>query len=130
MWFRILSLVIAVALLGKGVIALAAPRRFYAERQRQYSSESAPPKLLVAPMVIGVLTLVAWYATLFHYQPWGWVVTGFLTALACMAIDHLVRWEKHRQRMLKVVSNPKVWQVDCLLLIVGAGFVALALVVY
>ncbi len=81
-------------------------------------------------MVIGVLTLVAWYATLFHYQPWGWVVTGSLTALACMAIDHLFRWEKHRQRMLKVVSNPKVWQMDCLLLIVGAGFLTLALVVY
>ncbi len=28
MWFRVLSLVIAVALLGKAVIALAAPRGF------------------------------------------------------------------------------------------------------
>jgi hypothetical protein len=130
MWFRILSLVIAAALLGKAAIALAAPRQFYAVRQRQYASESLPPKLLIAPVVVVAVTLVAWYATLFHYQPWGWVVTSSLTALSCMAVDHVFRWERHRQAMLKVVKNPKVWLFDCLLLAVGSGFVALAVLVY
>lgn len=130
MWFRVLSLAIAVALLGKAVIALAAPRRFYARRQRQYAWESQPTQLLVAPVVVVALTSVAWYATIFHYQPWCWAVTGFLTAVACLAVDHVFRWESHRQRMLKLVTSPKVWQVDCLLFIVGAGFVALALLVY
>jgi len=130
MWFRVLSVVIAVALLVKAAIALAAPRRFYAERQRQYASASQPPKLLVAPVVIVAMTFVAWYATIFHYQPWGWVVTGSLTALACLAVDHVFRWERHRQRMLRVVTNPKVWRVDCLLLVAGAVLMALALLVY
>ena len=130
MWFRVLSLVIAAALLVKATIALALGRRFYAERQRQYASESPPAKVWVPPLVIVALALVAWYAIIFHYQPWGWVVTGSLTALACLAVDHLFRWESHRQRMLKVVTNPKVWQVDCLLLVLGVGFVALALLVY
>jgi len=129
-WFRVLSLVIAAALLGKAAIALTMPRRFYAERQRQYASESPPPKFLVAPAVVVALALTAWYATLFHYRPWGWVVTGFLTALVCLAADHLFHWERHRQSMLRLVASPKVWQMDCLLLIMGAGFVALALLVY
>lgn len=130
MWFQVLSLVIGAALLGKATIALTARRRFYAVRQRQYATESLPTKLLVAPAMVVALTLVAWYATIFHYQPWGWVVTGFLTALSCMAVDHVFRWSRHRQAMLAVVTNPKVWQVDCLLLVVGSGFVALALLVY
>ena len=130
MWFQVLSLVIAAALLGKATIALIARRWFYAIRQRQYATESLPTKLLVAPAVVVALTLVAWYATIFHYQPWGWVVTGFLTALSCMAVDHVFRWSSHRQAMLKAVTNPKVWQVDCLLMVVGSGFVALALLVY
>ena len=130
MWFRVLSLMITAALLGKASIALAAHRRFYAARQRQYASESLPPKLFIAPVVVVAVTLVAWYATIFHYQPWGWVVTGSMTALSCMAADHVFRWERHRQAMLKVVMNPKVWQFDCLLLAVGLGFVALALLVY
>jgi hypothetical protein len=29
-----------------------------------------------------------------------------------------------------VVSSPNVWLIDCLLLVVGAGFAALALLVY
>ena len=130
MWFQFLSLLIATALIGKASIALATRQRFYAVRSRQYVSESLPLKLLVGPIVVGALTLVAWYATIFHYQPAAWVVTGFLTALSCMAFDHVFRWKRHRQAMLKVVTNPNVWLIDCVLLAFGAGFVALALLVY
>ena len=131
MWFRVLSLVIGAALLGKAAIALAGPRRFYDERQRQFASGAPPPKLLVATVVIVIITFAAWYATIFHYQPWGWVITGLLTALACLSVDHQVfRWERHRQRMIRVVTNPKVWWVDCVLLVAGAVFVALGLLVY
>jgi uncharacterized membrane protein YidH (DUF202 family) len=130
MWFRLLSLVIAVALLGKATIALAMPRRFYAERQRQFASASPPAKIVVPPVMIVFITAVAWYATIFHYQPWGWIVTGALTALACLAIAHLSRWERHRHRMLRLVSSPNVQRTDYLLLVVGAVFVMLALLVY
>jgi hypothetical protein len=129
-WFRMLSLVIAAALLVKAAIALSMPGPFYAERQRQYASVSPPAKVLVPPVVIVGLALVAWYATIFHYRPWGWIVTASLTALACGSVHSLSRWETHRQRMRKVVANPKVWRVDCLLLAVGALFAALALFVY
>jgi len=130
MWFRFLSLVIAVALLAKASIALAMPRRFYTERQRQYASASPPVKVLVPPVVIVALAFVAWYATIFHYQPWGWVITGSLTALACLAVGRVFSWRTHRQTMLQIVTNPRVWRVDCLLLGVGAMFVALAFLVY
>ena len=82
------------------------------------------------PVVVGALTLTAWYATFFHYRAWGSLVTGFLTALCCLALDHLLRWKKHRHRMLKVVSNPNVWRFDCLLLVIGFVFLALAFLVF
>ena len=128
--FRTLSFVIAAALLCKAALALAIPRRFYAVRERQYASESLPPKLLLAPVVVVALTLTAWYATIFHYQPWGCIVTGLLTALSCLAVDHVFRWQSHRKRMLKAVRSPMVGWLDCLLLVVGVGFVGLALMVY
>lgn len=28
-------------------------------------------------------------------------------------VHQVFRWERHRQRMLRVVTNPKVWYVDC-----------------
>ena len=130
MWFRVLSSVIAVALLVKAVAALTAPQRFYAKRQQQYSSETLPTRLLIPPAVVLTLTLASWFATIFHYQSWGWLVTGFLSVLSCLSVHHLFHWAKHRQAMLKLVSNPKVKQVDYVLLAVGLGFLALALFVY
>ena len=130
MWFQVLSVVIAVALLGKAAIALAAPPQFYDERRRQVRRPRPGPRSFSPANCHLAITFAAWYATIFHYQSWGSIVTGCLTALACLSIDHVLRWERHRQRMLRVVTNPKVWWVDCVLLVVGAVFVALALWVY
>ena len=130
MWFRVLSLVIATALLVKAAIALAIPGRFYATRRRQYESPSMPRELLVPPAIIVCITSVAWYATFFHYRPWGWVVTGSLTLLCSLSLNNLLRWRRHREAMSKIVANPRVWIVDCVLLVLGAGFAALGLMVY
>jgi hypothetical protein len=128
--FRVLALLIGGALLTKGIVALTAPARFYDARRRQYDSESLPPKLWIAPALVAALALAAWYATVFHYRRWGWIVTGFLTALACMAADHVFRWEQHRRAMLRMISSSHLWLLDCLLLAAGAGFVTLAMLVY
>jgi hypothetical protein len=130
MWFRVLSFVIATALLVKAGVALTIPSRFYATRQRQYASTSLPPALLVPPAIVLFVTSVAWYATLVHYRPWGWVVTVSLTLLSCLSLDHLVRWRRHRETMSRVVAHPKVWLIDCLLIVLGGAFAALGWLVY
>ena len=130
MWFQALSFVIAAALLIKATIALAIPRRFYATRQRQYDSAAMPRELMVPPAIIVCLTSIAWYATVAHYRPWGWVVTASLTILCAVSLHNLLRWRRHRAAMSKVVANPRVWIVDCVLLLAGAGFAALGLFVY
>ena len=119
-----------MALLVKAAVALAASRRVYARRQQQYAPEALPAGLLIPPAVVLTLTLAAWFATVFHYQSWCWLVTGFLSVLSCLSLHHLFHWEKHRQSMRKLVANPKVKQVDYLLLALGSIFLALALFVY
>jgi hypothetical protein len=106
------------------------PERFYAERERQYSSASPPAKILVPPLVIISLALVALYASIFHYEPWGWAVTGFLAVFACLAVHQVLRWQTHRQRMLRIVTNPNVGGVDYILLVIGMLLVAVAFSVY
>ena len=130
MWFRALSFLIAAALLIKAAVALAMPERFYATRRRQYASDSRPTELLVPPVIVFSVTAIAWYAALFHYRPWGWIVTAALTGLCCLSLDHLVRWRQHRATMSKIVSSPRVSLVDYALLVVGAGFAALGWWVY
>jgi hypothetical protein len=129
-WFKVLSLLIAAALLGKAAVALAARGRFYAARRRQYATETLPPKLVVAPVLVLALTGAAIYAARFHYRAWGWVVVGFLILLSAMAVDHVVRWRAHRLAMLKVVESANVWRVDCALIALGLAFAALGVFVY
>ena len=130
MWFQALSFVIATALLVKATVALAMPDRFYATRQRQYASTALPRELLVPPVVILCVTAVAWYATVVHYRPWGWVITGTLTLLCSLSLHNLLRWRRHREAMARVVRNPKVWMIDCLLLVLGGAFAAMGVLVY
>ena len=130
MWFRVLSLVIAASLFTKAAIALAIPQRFYAARQRQYASRASSRGLLVPPTLVLLATAVSWYALVFRYRPWGELVTVFLTGLSCLAIDHVVRWERHRHAMLRVVASPKTRWLDCLLLFVAIAFGVLAFSVF
>ncbi len=130
MWFQVLSFVIALALIGKATVALIAPRRFYARRRLQYDSETLPPKLLIPPVVVLVFTGTAWFGTIIHYQPWSWLVTGFLSAISGLSFHHLFRWTSHRQAMIEVVANPKVTRIDWLLLVVGLVFLGLAVFVF
>ena len=55
MWFQVLALVIATALVVKAVVALAIPHRFYAARRQQYASTSLPVALMVPPAIIFVI---------------------------------------------------------------------------
>jgi len=130
MWFQALSFVIAAALLVKATIALAIPGRFYATRRRQYESASMPRELMVPPAIVVSVTAIAWYATLVHYRPWGWIVTASLTLLCALSLHNLVMWRRHRGAMAKIVAHPRVWIVDCVLLVAGAGFAALGWFVY
>jgi hypothetical protein len=130
MWFQALSSIIAAAMIVKAVVALAIPDKFYASRQQQYASTSMPFALMVPPAVILTLTSIAWYATFAHYRPWGWVVTSFFTTLCLLSLHNLARWRRHRATMSKIVAHPRVWMVDCVVLVVGAGFAALGWLVY
>ena len=130
MWFRVLVLVMAAMLLSKALIALANPERFYAERQRQYASPTPPAKVLIGPVVLVALAVASWYAAIVHYEPWGWLVTGCLTAFASLSVHQTLRWGTHRHRMGRVVASANVWKVDCVLLAIGALLVTLAFVVY
>ena len=109
---------------------MAFHQKFSANRQRQYASASRPAKLFFGPILAVALACTAWYATLFQYRPWGWVITLFLTLLAVMSVEHLWRWRWYREKMLKVVSNPRVVQVDFVLMLLGCGLVVLGLTVY
>ena len=131
MWFQVLSLLIGVPCLLKGVIGLSVPDRFYRWRQGQYAAERPPGALFAAPRALAGTVGVSWYATAVHNPPWGWVVTAFVTTAAALGAANLLRWRQHQGRALRAVGSSATRRgVDLVLVGVGAGFVVLALTVY
>lgn len=130
--FQIISLIIAVLALLKSTAGLLLPDKFYGWRRQQYASVSLPPMVLVMPSLFVLLAGTAWYATLFHYQPWGWMVTGFTTLIALLGVLNLSRWSTHRQKTGQAIDTQPQTRtgVDVTILILGLLFVFLAFFVY
>lgn len=130
--FQIISLLIAIPALLKAVTGLFLPGRFYGWRRQQYASASIPRLVLVMPTLFVLLAGASWYATLLHYQPWGWVVTGFTTLIAFLGVLNLSRWSSHRQRTGEAIDTQPGTRVgvDVTILALGVLFTCLALFVY
>jgi hypothetical protein len=130
--FQTVSLLIAVPALLKAVTGLVLPGRFYGWRRQQYASASVPRVVLIMPALFLILAAASWYATLFHYQPWGWVVTGFTSLIASLGLLNLSRWSSHRQKTGEAIDNrPRTRAgVDLAILFLGLLFTYLALFVY
>ncbi len=131
MWFRSLSLILATVCVSKAAVALIRPAAFYGWRQGQYGSGRPPGVVLVAPVATLLLAGTAWYATLYHYQRGGWIVTSFLTLVAALGAANLVRWSAHRATVSRAIAHPaRRTAVDLLLLLLGLFFLALALLLF
>ena len=131
MWFKVLSLILAFLCLAKGIVALIIPTRFYQRRRQQYSSEQMPGVLRVIPFVVLTFLSLCWYATLFHYVRWCWVVTAFVTIVAVLSLENSFHWSRHRIRMLKLIGYAEQnWQLDASIAALGICFLLLAVFVY
>jgi len=130
--FQIISLLIAIPALLKAVTGLLLPGRFYGWRRQQYASASVPPVVLVMPSLFVLLAGASWYATLFQYQSWGWIVTGFTTLIAFLGVLNLSRWSSHRQKTRKAIdTQPKTrTSVDVVILVLGVLFTYLSFFIY
>jgi hypothetical protein len=130
--FQIISLLIAIPALLKAITGLLLPNHFYGWRRQQYASTSIPRVVLVMPTLFVLLAGASWYATLFRYQPWGWIVTGFTTLIASLGMLNLSRWSTHRQKTGDAIDTQPETRigVDVVILLLGGLFTYLAFFVY
>lgn len=130
--YQAISLILAAICLLKAGTALLRPAQFYGWRTGQYASTRVPTVVLIVPTLVVGLALTAWYATLFHYQAWGWIVTAFTTIIALLAIANLSRWSAHRETTRNAIETQPETRilVDVVILLLGVFFAALAVFVY
>ena len=130
--FRLLALLLALAAFTKVFFGVFFHHRFYEWARRQYAQSQRPWTVnLLLIYALGMLVLV-WVATLTAYVPRGWILTAFITLASVKSLGLMLRWEETSRRFCELIdrAGPKLWFVDLLVALLGAGFLLLGLLVY
>ena len=92
MWFRIISLILATVCLIEGIAGLVFREQFHGWLRRQCSAARPSGTLRVILVYLTTLVVATWYATIFHYRPYGWVLTLVMTLSGIEILLVLYRW--------------------------------------
>lgn len=130
--FRIVSFILAGAALIKGLVGLVAHEKLYSWAQKHYSAkEKSFTVVLLLIYGVGVLGLT-WYATLFDYVKYGWVLTVFISLSSIKLFGIVFKWEATSQKFVKFIKNDgvKLKILDFVVIGLGVIFLLLGLFVY
>lgn len=80
----------------------------------------------------GVITTAAWYATLFHYVKYGWIITALTTLGVVKMINITTNWKRFSKGAVNLIDNHDraLWFLDVTLLILGSILFILAIKLY
>ena len=93
MWFKTISLILAIACYIEGVAGLLFRRQFDAWIRQQFSAPTPSVTLRLLLMYAMLLVLATWYATFVHYTTHGWVLTLLMTLVGIEVLACLWRWK-------------------------------------
>jgi fluoride ion exporter CrcB/FEX len=132
MWFKTLSLILAILCVIEGTAGLVCRRAFDAWIQRQFAAPAPSGTLRVLLVYAMTLALATWYATLLHYARHGWVVTLVMTVVGLKALALLVGWRLVSAEVVRAIERSRalLGQAYLLTLLLGGVFLWLGLVVY
>jgi hypothetical protein len=132
MWFKLISLVISFVCIFKAIIGLLFHKKFYVWDRKQYASKSLPLSLLIfIPYGVGIV-VTTWYATIFHYVDYGWIVTLIVSIASVKLFAILFKWKISSSAFVRFIDQGgwRLWAVDIFVLLLGIIFLLLALFVY
>lgn len=132
MCFKIISFIWAGTCILKALIGFIFHEKFYSWDKKQYSSKNWPASFLIfIPYGIGIF-IVTWYATIFHYEKHGWILTLIVTISSLKLFSILFNWKKTSERFVKFIdlNSWKLWAVDIFVIIMGMLFLFLGIYIY
>lgn len=132
MWFRLISFVLAAACILKALIGLFFHKKFYSWDRKQYAAKKFPKRLFIFILYGIGIVLTTWYATIFHYVKYGYILTIIVTLSSIKLFSILFDWENTSKKFVHFIDSGgwKLWVLDIFILIMGIVFFLLGLYVY
>ena len=132
MLFKIICYILATTALIKGLVGIFAHHKLYGWAEKHYSKQdkSITVKVLVAYAVL--VLILTWYATLFNYVQYGWIVTTFITLMSIKTVGLLFNWEAASQKFVNFIKSGEkmLWLLDIVVISLSLIFYGLGLFLY
>lgn len=125
-------MILGCTMILKGIIGLIFHDRFYSWDFRQYNSVKWPRSFIVfVPYGISMVALT-WYATIFHYERHGYILTVLVAAMAFKIFLIIFRWHRFSNAMKKMIKRnfKKLYIIDIIIIPAGVFFILMAIYVY
>ena len=105
MWFKIISFILAASAFVKMGFGIAMGDRFFDWARREYKRERPSGLIVGIFMLMILLAVITWYATLVHYVPYGWIITLLMTLFAVYGIVILLTWKTFAPKYVSMIAN-------------------------
>lgn len=132
MLFKIICYILATTALIKGLVGIFAHDKLYGWAEKHYAQteKSITLKVLVAYAVI--ILFLTWYATLFQYTQYGWIITTFITLMSIKTVGLLFNWKAASQKFVDFIksSQKMLWVLDIVVIFLSLIFYGLGLFLY
>lgn len=132
MLFKIVCYVVAGAAFCKGLVGIFAHDKLYGWAEKHYATgERSFTVWLFLIYGIGVVG-ITWYATIFDYVKYGWILTVFMSIMSLKLIGLIYNWEETSKKFVNFIrgSSSKLWLLDFVVLLLGAVFLWMGLYLY
>ncbi len=132
MWFKIISFVLAGACFLKAFIGFVFHNKFYEWDRKQYASDKWPKSFFIFITYGLVMFALIWYATIFHYVKYGWILTLIVSISSIKLFSLLFKRDEIAPKFVRFIESGgwKLWAVDIFVLFMGFLFLYLGLYIY
>ena len=132
MWFKCIGYLLAASSFFFVLLAVILEDRVYDWLKEQMYREKRSWFINLMLAFGAALIGVTWYATLFHYVPYGWIVTVLVSLAVIKIVGFLFFWRKTADLYLRLVGyiGPPYRLGEPANLLFGVLFLLLAALVY
>lgn len=130
--YSLVCFILAAAALIKGLVGLLAHEQLYTWAEAHYSKEEKSFTVVMLIIYgVGVLALT-WYATIFDYVKYGWILTAFITLASIKLVGIIFKWEETSRKFVEFIRGRgmKLKLLDIVVTTLGIGFLLAGLYVY
>jgi|AntRauTorcE11898_2_1112593.scaffolds.fasta_scaffold23077_2 hypothetical protein len=132
MLFQVICYILATTALIKGLTGLFAHETLYGWAEKHYSETKKSATVQVMVAYAFIILILTWYATLFDYVKYGWIITVFISLMSIKTLTLIFKWEEASKKFVKLIKSggATLWTLDIIVIVLSIIFYSLGYFLY